>query len=236
MENASKALIMAGSILMAILVVSLLIFGYNQLSNLEQTRENSKEVDKMAEYMKNFEQFSRVVYGSELLSLANLQQDYHYSEAREDVGYDDVEISVTIKKEISGSIFLKAGTYSIQEIAKAQKEIEKEIEQYETPNSHYNNRSVKYYAQKSYREIAMDFGYTEIPGNILDYDIIDYVEDNKSDGKYTYFKQCIEDMQKYVDIKSIYNEFRTGKQFKCIETTYNDLNGRLNGMKFEEVV
>lgn len=232
MENASKALIMAGSILMAILVISLLIFGYNQLSNLEQTRENSKEVDKMAEYMKNFEQFSRVVYGSELLSLANLQQDYHYSEAREDVGYDDVEISVTIKKEISGSKFFKVGTYSIQEIAKEQKKIEEEIEKYETPNSHYNGRSVKYYAQKSYREIAMDFGYTQIPGNIADYDIIDYVDKNYKDKN---FKLCIEDIQKYVDIKSIYNEFRTGKQFKCIKTAYNDLNGRLNEMQFEEI-
>ena len=235
MENASKALIMAGSIIMAVLVISLLIFGYSQLSNLEQIKEDAKENDKMAEYMKNFEQFVRIVYGSELLSLANLQQDYHYSEAREDVGYDDVEISVTIKKEISGSKFFKVGTYSIQEIAKEQKEIEQEIEQYETPNSHYNNRSVKYYAQKSYREIAMNFGYTQIPGNVADYDIIDYVEKNKSDGKYTYFKQCIEDMQKYVDIKSIYNEFRTGKQFKCIKTAYNDLNGRLNEMQFEEI-
>ena len=42
MENASKALIMAGSVLMAILVIGLLVFGYQSLSALEQSKENAK--------------------------------------------------------------------------------------------------------------------------------------------------------------------------------------------------
>ena len=42
MENASKALIMAGSVLIAILVIGLLVFGYNQLSDLEQQKEDSE--------------------------------------------------------------------------------------------------------------------------------------------------------------------------------------------------
>ena len=58
MENASKALIIAGSVLISIMVISLLVFGYNQLSDLEQTRANSDDNVKMAEYMRRFEQFS----------------------------------------------------------------------------------------------------------------------------------------------------------------------------------
>ena len=35
MENASKALIMAGSVLIAILVIGMLVLGYRNLSSLE---------------------------------------------------------------------------------------------------------------------------------------------------------------------------------------------------------
>ena len=49
MENASKALIMAGSVLLGILIIALLIFGYRNISNLEQTRENADSNDKMLE-------------------------------------------------------------------------------------------------------------------------------------------------------------------------------------------
>ncbi len=77
MENASKALIMAGSILIALLVIGLVIYTYNQLSDIEQTESDSEYTIKATEYMRQFEQFNRTLYGSELLSLANLQEDYN---------------------------------------------------------------------------------------------------------------------------------------------------------------
>ena len=59
MENASKALIMAGSILIAIMVISLLVYEYNQISNLEQTKANVEKNTKTVEYMIKFEQYNR---------------------------------------------------------------------------------------------------------------------------------------------------------------------------------
>ncbi len=235
MENASKALIMAGSVLISIMVISLLVLGYNQMSHLEQTREDADAVDKLADYMRRFEQFDRTVYGSELLSLGNLQQDYNLSDARIDVGYAPIEITVEITKEISDSEYFKPKTYKIEELAEEQEEIETEIEEYEKPNDNYNNKSAKYYSQKTNREIAIDFGYTEIPSNILEYDIEDYIEENKAKGRYSAFKACMEDIQKYVNLKSIYNEFRTGKQFKCQEMKYDEYTGRLKEMVFVEI-
>lgn len=103
MENASKALIMAGSILIAIMVIGLLVYGYNQMSDLEQTKEDAKITDTLAEYMRRFEQYNRgqgdePLYGSEILSLANLQEDYNLLEATD--GYSPVSIKIEIKKEI----------------------------------------------------------------------------------------------------------------------------------------
>ena len=71
MENASKALIMAGSILIALLVIGMLVLGYRNISSLEQQKEDSEGDMSALDYMRKFEQFNRTLYGSELLSLAN---------------------------------------------------------------------------------------------------------------------------------------------------------------------
>lgn len=242
MENASKALIMAGSILISIIIISLLVLGYNQMSQLEQTRQDAEEADKLSEYMRRFEQFNReVVYGSELLSLGNLQQDYAAFVDRIDEGYEPVEVTVEITKEIPDSRgYFETGTYTIQELSRQQDDIEDDIAVYEVQNSDYNNRSVRFYSQKSYREIAMDFGYegkNQIPSDVADYDIVEYVREhqNQSGTHGSAFLRCVEDISDYVDLRSIYNDFRTGKRFKCIYVENSDANGRLIQMTFREI-
>ena len=227
MENASKALIMAGSVLIAILVIGLLVFGYNQLSDLEQQKEDSEGDLKGTEYMKKFEQFNRTLYGSELLSLANLQEDYNSSQAVRYEGFDRIEITVKTDGIVSSSYF-PAGTYTIDRIAEDQKKIEKEIAKYEENKREYNNRSVKYYSSKRNREIALDFGMNP-PSTMMDYDIqYNYLQTNSTTAA------LLAEIQTYKDLTTIYNEFRTGKQFECKNVTYNNQNGRISSMYFEE--
>ena len=177
MENASKALIMAGSVLIAILVIRMLIYGYNQLSDAERTTDNAQLTDQLAEYMRQFEQFNRTLYGSELLSLANLQEDYNTSEAREDSGYDEVEITVQITKSIVNSNYFKAGSYNLEAIKEDRDRLTTEVAKYEQNERTYNNRSVKYYASKTYREIALDFGMTP-SSNSPEYEIQETLMEN----------------------------------------------------------
>lgn len=228
MENASKALIMAGSVLMAILVIGLLLFGYHQLSDLEQTKTDAEDNDKIANYMRQFEQFNRTLYGSELLSLANLQEDYNQSDAREDSGYDKIEITVQIKKSPVASQYFKQGNYDISDIVQDKNNLENAIKSYEQPKTKYNNKSVKYYASKSPRELAIDFGMNP-PSNSTSYQIqSDYLEKNATT------RALLIEIQEYTNLNSIYNEFRTGKKFDCTKVEYNDQNGRLNKMVFVE--
>lgn len=229
MENASKALIMAGSILMAILVIGLLVFGYQQLSSLQQTEVDAEDNDKLARYMNQFEQFNRTIYGSELLSLANLQEDYNTSDARENTGYDKVEIEVQITKSIADTIYFQAGTYDISEIVEDAEDLVAERSTYEVPKRIYKNKSVKYYAGKSNRQIAIDFLGVEPPSNYTDYQIrSEYLENNSTTAA------LLADIQAYTNLNSTYTEFRTGKQFNCTEVRYNSQNGRLNKMVFVE--
>ena len=222
MENASKALIMAGSILMAILVIGLLVFGYQQLSSLQQTETDAEDNDKLARYMNQFEQFGRTLYGSELLSLANLQEDYNTSDARINTGYDKVEITVTIKNSIADTIYFQANTYDLSEIVE-------DAENLEEPKRTYNNKSVKYYAGKSNREIAIDLLGIEPPSNYTSYQI-----ENEILAKNSTTSNLLAEIHAYTSLNSTYTEFRTGKQFDCVDIGYNTQNGRINKMVFVE--
>ena len=228
MENASKALIMAGSILIAIMVIGLLVFGYNQLSQTEQIRADAESDDKTGDYMRQFEQFNRTLYGSELLSLANLQEDYNESQTRQGLGYDRIQIEVRTNG-VSNASYFTAGTFDLEEIAEKQTSIESAMAQYETSQSLYNNRSVKYYSQRSAREIAIDFGMNP-PTNLANYEIEDnYLRTNSTTNR------LLNDIQAYTNLTSEYNEFRTGKRFECKNVEYSNQNGRINYMYFEEI-
>lgn len=78
MENASKALIMAGSVLLAMLIIGSLVFMFQTLSNLKNTEASAEDIEKLARYNRQIETFNRDgLYGSEILSLANLIEDYN---------------------------------------------------------------------------------------------------------------------------------------------------------------
>ena len=94
MENATKALIIAGGILIAMLIVGLLTWGYTQLRSLRQTNVEEEERQQIVEFNERFEAYTkRVVRGYQMISLANLVYDtntrYTY-----DNGYSPVTIIV----------------------------------------------------------------------------------------------------------------------------------------------
>lgn len=79
MENASKAIIMAGGILITLVIVSLLVMLFGQIGNIYSQEDNFKEVEQLEEYNRKFAAYTNIksLYGSELLSLANLANDYN---------------------------------------------------------------------------------------------------------------------------------------------------------------
>lgn len=235
MENASKALIIAGSVLVSLMIISLLVWGFGQLSDLEQTRANAEDNTKLSEYMEEFERFNRTLYGSELLSLANLQEDYntslHYYEQtgeNEYDGYKEIDINVVITKSIAASSYFQAGTYTIERIVEQRDRLENEIATYEKISTRYNNKSVKYYAQKTYREIANDFE-VEVSSNAQPYEIINALNQK------TTTSNLLKAISDYNNLNTIYTEFREGKRFRCTNVEYDDYNGRITAMRFVEI-
>lgn len=127
MENASKALIMAGSVLIALLVISLLVVFYNNIRNLQKTELSVEQQEKAGEFNKQYEVYQRDIYGSELLSLVNKINDYNKIEA-ENEGYTKIEIYVTFEKNVDSTYFSK-GTYNSSTMKNKINKLDKKIEE-----------------------------------------------------------------------------------------------------------
>ena len=235
MENASKALIMAGSILMALLVIGIVSLTYNQLSNLKQTESDVERSTKATNYAKKFEQYNKTIYGSELLSLGNLQADYNDRQA-DMQGYNRINIKVQIKKEVKGNkmTYVSAGERNISEVRSGLSSLEDDISYYETDSNGYENkiernkRSVKYYAQLSNRQIATLF---EIPysSDDKDYEIGEKLADSNENPRTS---RLLQDIDLYKNLKTTYTEFKM-TSFTCKEVKYDDI-GRITLMYFVE--
>lgn len=79
MENASKAIIIAGGILIALVIISLLVVLFGQLGAIYVEEDEALSVKQMEEYNRKFTIYNNVkgLYGTEILSLANLMNEYN---------------------------------------------------------------------------------------------------------------------------------------------------------------
>ena len=225
MENASKALIIAGSVLMAVLVIGALMLMYNQIADIEQTKTDNDELSKMEDYSKKFEEYNGTIYGSELFSLVNLQDDYTKRYRQED-GYTKITITVIINNSISGTSYFQSGKKEISKILEDKNRIENYITKYESENM-FKGKTVKYYSQLTIREIADMYG-VNFSSDDLESDVEDKIRQKGGEAK-----RLIEAIAEYKNIKSVYTEFKN-KRFKCTNVTYNRNNGRIESMRFEE--
>ncbi len=78
MENASKALVMAGGVLISIIIISMLILMANSLTSYQDSLLHDYDTDNMAAFNSQFTAYERDdVRGNELLTLINKVLDYH---------------------------------------------------------------------------------------------------------------------------------------------------------------
>lgn len=99
MENASRALMMVGGMLIAMLIVSLLVFGLNRLSKYENAKDEAKRNEQLVEFNKQFESYNKsVIKGYEMISLANLADDMNTKYSEEDA-YTPVHIYLNLREK-----------------------------------------------------------------------------------------------------------------------------------------
>ena len=102
MENASKALLMAGGILIALLVISALVLMFNQIGAYGKSQEEMKRNSQLAEFNKDFERYlnDKGITGADVISLINKVDDYNIK-AKNGVVVDSIDYSVKMTITIS---------------------------------------------------------------------------------------------------------------------------------------
>ena len=106
MENASKALIMAGSVLIALMIIGALILTFSNITAYQETNTRSTRSTQMAEFNSQYETYNRKdVRGSDLYSLLNKAIDYNRRESTagtnwadkgQEMAYEPMTITFTI--------------------------------------------------------------------------------------------------------------------------------------------
>jgi hypothetical protein len=77
MENASKAIIMAGGILIGVIILSVLVLVFRPVGDIYEEQGEALTIEQLEKYNRQFNTFDKSLYGSELLSLKNLLEDYN---------------------------------------------------------------------------------------------------------------------------------------------------------------
>lgn len=104
MENASKALLMAGGMLIALLIISALILMFNQISDYQKAQSSSEKNLQLVDFNKEYTQYTYDdIKGYELISLINKAIDFNTKEAvSNSVDYDKkITINVTLGKSFA---------------------------------------------------------------------------------------------------------------------------------------
>ena len=98
MENVTKALLIAGGILFAVLILTLLVIFYNQLSSYYTEQNNAKMNEQVVEFNNKFENYNgQTIRGNELISVMNKVVDYNRT-------YSDIQGAerLTINVDLQG--------------------------------------------------------------------------------------------------------------------------------------
>ena len=91
MENATKALIIAGSILISVIVISLLMMTFGKIGTFQKNQRTEEEAEQIEEFNKDYTKYDgQYVYGTEVITIINKTLDY-----KEKQGVD-IQVNITV--------------------------------------------------------------------------------------------------------------------------------------------
>lgn len=76
MDNASKALLMVGGVLIALLTLSLLVVMFGNINIMADAQEKKRETQELQKWNAEWESYNkRIMYGSDVLTIVNKAAD-----------------------------------------------------------------------------------------------------------------------------------------------------------------
>ena len=210
MENASKALIFAGGLLISMLIVAALIFTISQVRNLKSQEQQAEQTDEVAEYNNKFNKYaSENLFGVDLISLCNEVSNYNAKES-DNKYYHEIELIFNFSGSNPLGDYIKNGTYKyIKDNSPSSNNLLKQYQDFENNFENLANTKFKDYTIKQIATMRTD----------------------EKENKFGNIPQQIEEkIADYNSLKAMFTEFKT-KKFKG-EITKQDNTGRITQMTF----
>ena len=256
MENASKALIIAGSILIALMIIGAVLLMFNSLSNYQNMQDKDTKEAQIVKFNNQYETYNRDnVRGSDLYSLLNRVVDYNRRKSTvgteiDDEGVDSQFQPMTIIVGFKTEENIKKLSYdSINRLFKDSNDFINPTNQTFTIDSERTNT----FMTKISSEITKieNSKYKGISGQNLASGIsnldINSVSDRKAKlkaidlynnnvkGETADEKNIITKIENIMEDVKTYYEYIQFKRayFDCTHTDYNKNTGRITSMIFE---
>ena len=109
MENASKALIIAGGILLAMIILGALVYAWGAASNFQLSQDEQKKLEQITEFNREYESYKKLILrGSDIISVVNKVRDNNIKYA------DNANFQITWKFKIINGVqgAITPGTYT----------------------------------------------------------------------------------------------------------------------------
>lgn len=107
MENASRALVIAGGVLLSLIIIGVVMFAYRGITSLQKEKDISLSNEQVSKINEQIEKYTKksVIYGSEVLSICNAIEDYSrkYPESE---GYPKITAKIKIKANGANNVEL----------------------------------------------------------------------------------------------------------------------------------
>ena len=102
MENASKALLIAGGMLIALLIIGALVLRFNQIGDYDKGLHSIEKISQIAEFNMDFERYidDQGITGADVISLINKVNDYN-NKAKKGGVINSIDYSIKMSITIS---------------------------------------------------------------------------------------------------------------------------------------
>jgi len=242
MENASKALLIAAGVMLAIMLLSVIFIFGNQMAAYFSEKHDAKMIEQLVEFNNKFQNYNgEVIRGNELVSIMNRIVDYNNYQS-DMVGYERIKITINLQnhqnelkyRNEAGGNTLITGTTIKNETS------DDDIKNIATTSS----RLTSSFAINGLTDTKLQ----KMSANI-EHIVDDGVVDPRAKDEYLKYREQIlsrilgytvtqEDDNTLIENAKIatyqYYQYTMFKRamFKCTNVSYNEKNGRVNRMDF----
>lgn len=107
MENASKALLMAGGVLLALMILALVVYVATYMGNMADSQDTKLVAEQLAEFNKSYEAYNKTrLYGTDVLTVYNkAKSEKDYIIEIEAIDKDENSMTIENTKDFKRTIF-----------------------------------------------------------------------------------------------------------------------------------